>query len=449
MLRSDQFIRRNLKHYFDKIRNEKIRRLILQAFPFWIASLITGVFAVIYAKLFAYAEKGAGYLYQQAHWSFFIATPICFFVAVWLVNRFAPLARGSGIPQVITAIELATPREHNLVDKLLSIRIIVVKVISSCIMAIGGGIIGREGPTIQIAGSVFRKINNMLPEWWPRISKRNMVMTGAAAGLAAAFNTPLGGIVFAMEELSRTHISFYKTAIFSAVIIAGLTAQSMLGSYLYIGYPDLQHLSLSMVFVVVIVALLSGLFSSMMCKLLLKIFRWKMKLTSVWKKRGYLLLCAMTVGAMAYFVGQHTLNSGKDLMTQLLFTDEKQVDWYMPLLRMLGSVVSFTSGGAGGVFAPALSAGAGIGAVVAHWFHLTPQHINLMVLAGMVAFLTGVTRSPFTSAILVLEMTDGHTVIFYLMIAALAANLIAYFVDKHSLYDQLKHGYIRELQSAQ
>ena len=85
-------------------------------------------------------------------------------------------------------------------------------------MVFGGGVVGREGPTIQIAGSVFRAVNQCLPAWWPKISKRNMIMAGAA-GLAAAFNTPLGGVVFAMEEVTRTHISYFKTALFTAVII--------------------------------------------------------------------------------------------------------------------------------------------------------------------------------------------------------------------------------------
>ena len=123
----------------------------------------------------------------------------------------------------MAAIELANPKHNYKVDTLLNIRIIIVKVASSIVMALGGGIIGREGPTIQIAGSVFRKINEWLPAWWPKVSKRNMIMTGAAAGLAAAFNTPLGGIVFAVEELTKTHISYFKTALFTAVIIAGLT----------------------------------------------------------------------------------------------------------------------------------------------------------------------------------------------------------------------------------
>ncbi len=112
---------------------------------------------------------------------------------------------------------------------------------------------------------------------------------------------------------------------------------------------------------------------------------------------------------------------------------------------MIGSLVTFTSGAAGGVFAPALSTGAAIGSVISGWLDLSAANSNLLMLAGMVAFLTGVTRSPFTSAVLVLEMTDGHHIIFYLMLAALAANLVAHFIDKYSLYDHLKHQYIREL----
>jgi Chloride channel protein EriC len=110
----------------------------------------------------------------------------------------------------MAAIELANPRQHDKVDRLLNLKIIIVKVISSLVMVTGGGIVGREGPTIQIAGSVFRLVNRILPKWWPKISKQNMIMTGAASGLAAAFNTPLGGIVFAVEELTKRHISYFK-----------------------------------------------------------------------------------------------------------------------------------------------------------------------------------------------------------------------------------------------
>ena len=213
-------IRYQGKRAFDRIRNEKLKHNLLQAIPFWIASLLTGLVAVLYTRLFALAEKGTAYIIHWHLWLFFLVTPVCFLVAWWVVRQFAPFARGSGIPQVMASIELATPKYNEFVGRLLSLRIVVVKMASSLIMALGGGVIGREGPTIQIAGSIFRKVNEWLPAWWPKISKRNMIMTGAAAGLAAAFNTPLGGIVFAVEELTRTHISYFKTALFTAVIIA-------------------------------------------------------------------------------------------------------------------------------------------------------------------------------------------------------------------------------------
>src|SRR4249919_2147906 len=107
-------------------------------------------------------------------------------------------------------------------------------------------------------------------------------------------------------------------------------------------------------------------------------------------------------------------------------------------MRIAGPMLSFTAGGAGGVFAPALSAGASIGSLFSSWFHLSDTDTNLLILCGMVSFLTGVTKTPFTSAILVLEMTDRHSVIFHLMLAGLTASLAAFMIDKHSFYDHLK-----------
>lgn len=433
------------KRAFDRIRNEKLKNNLLQAVPFWIASLITGIAAVLYARLFSLAEKGTAYIIHLHGWLLFILSPVCFVLAWWLVRRFAPYSRGSGIPQVMAAIELANPKYNEKVNKLLSLRILVVKVISSLVMALGGGVIGREGPTIQVAGSIFRKINEWLPKWWPKISKRNMIMTGAAAGLAAAFNTPLGGIVFAVEELTRTHISYFKTALFTAVIIAGLTAQGLIGPYLYLGYPDVSHLAPAIFLGVVLVAIPAGIGGAGMARLMLKLFQWKATFRTTRQHVLYVAGCALLIAALAFFIDERVLGSGKELMTTSLFTADKYNSWYMPLLRFVGPLFSFTTGAAGGVFAPALASGASLGATISGWLHLSDTNTNLMVLAGMVAFLTGVTRTPFTSAILVLEMTDRHNVIFHLMLAGMVASLVAMVVDKHSFYDHLKFQYLREI----
>jgi H+/Cl- antiporter ClcA len=114
---------------------------------------------------------------------------------------------------------------------------------------------------------------------------------------------------------------------------------------------------------------------------------------------------------------------------------------------MSGSVISFVTGAAGGIFAPALSSGACIGSVLSGWMNLSDSNSNLLILSGMVGFLTGVTRTPFTSSIIVLEMTDRHNLIFYLMLAGMVAGMVSLLIDKHSLYDHLKIHYLRELES--
>ncbi|MEO8763025.1 MAG: chloride channel protein [Ginsengibacter sp.] len=438
-------LRKILKRAFDRIRNEKLKQNLLQALPFWIASLVSGLIAVFYSRIFAVLESQTFSIIHYHSWLIFILTPFCFLVAWWLVARFAPYAGGSGIPQVMAAIELANPRDDKKVTKLLSIRVFIVKIFSSFLMILGGGLVGKEGPTIQLAGTVFRKINEWLPSWWPKISRRNMIMTGAAAGLAAAFNTPLGGIVFAVEELTKTHISYFKTALFTAVIIAGLTAQGILGPYLYLGYPDVTNLSKFIFLPLILVAFITGLLGSGMSKIILWIFRWKKSFKFRYQHLLYVLFCALAISSIAYFLDPQILGSGKNIMTTTLFSNEKSVHWYTAIYRFFGTILSFTTGAAGGIFAPSLGAGAAIGSLIGGWLEVSATNANLLILCGMVGFLTGVTRTPFTSAILVLEMTDRHNVIFHLMIAGLVASMVSMVVDKHSLYDHLKVGNLQSL----
>ncbi|MBT2619226.1 MULTISPECIES: chloride channel protein [Chryseobacterium] len=441
-------VRRGLKKSFDNIRNEQLKYNLLQAIPFWVGSVITGFFAVMYAKIFAWGEGLLNIIFNWHSWMIFIIAPICFVLSWWLVKEFAPNAKGSGIPQVMAAVELANPKEHTKIRSLLSLKIIFFKIISSVILVIGGGAVGREGPTIQIAGSIFRKVNEYLPEWWPKISKKNMIMTGAAAGLAAAFNTPLGGIVFAVEELSKTHINYFKTALFTAVIIAGLTAQTLAGSYLYLGYPKTHDVSLMVMFPIVLVAGVSGILASQLSVMMLKMNDWKKKnLKTDGANVFFLVACALIIASIAYFINREILGSGKEIMERVLFTKNKHEDWYVPILRMLGPALSFTSGGAGGIFAPALSAGASIGSVISGVIHLTQNETNVVILAGMVAFLTGITRAPFTSAIIVLEMTDRHSLIFHLMLAGMVSSILSILVSRHSLYDVLKVNFLTEIRN--
>jgi H+/Cl- antiporter ClcA len=119
-------------------------------------------------------------------------------------------------------------------------------------------------------------------------------------------------------------------------------------------------------------------------------------------------------------------------MNALLFKGEKST-WDLPFLRAIGSLTFYVSGAAGGIFAPALAAGACTGSVLDSLFHTGSA--NLLILLGMAGFLTGVTRTPFTAFVLVVEMTDHHVAIFPIMLSALAAELVARPLDKESFYE--------------
>lgn len=426
---------------------DRLKTNAQQAIPFWLASLFVGLVAVGYTKLFGLAETILRSLLGWHGWLLFLITPFCFLLAWYLVRLFAPNAKGSGIPQVMAAIDLATPKHEDKVSRLLSLRIAATKVASSFVMVLGGGAIGREGPTIQIAGSIFYAIHNWIPKTWSRLSDQSFVLTGAAAGLAAAFNTPLGGVVFAVEELAKIHVRHFRTALFSAVVIAGLTAQALLGPYLYLGYPDVTGLRFSIFFGVVVTALAAGVLGSFMCKIIIRFMHWKRNFNTT-QTIVFLLASGLLIAATAYFISPVILGSGKELMNRLLFTADKATGWDTVLLRIVGPVVCFNTGAAGGVFAPSLAAGASLGGWLSSLFGVAGAGANLLALCGMVGFLTGVTRTPFTSAILVLEMTDRHNVIFHLLVAALVSNIAALLVDKHSFYEQLKGGYVKDVLSA-
>lgn len=199
-------------------------------------------------------------------------------------------------------------------------------------------------------------------------------------------------------------------------------------------------------FPIMLVAGVAGILASQLSVIMLKITDWKKrKLKTDRANVVFLVISALLIASVAYFINREILGSGKEIMERILYTDEKHEDWYVPVLRMFGPALSFTSGGAGGIFAPALTAGATVGSVISGFIDLSPNETNVVVLGGMVAFLTGITRAPFTSAIIVLEMTDRHSLIFHLMLAGMISSIASILVSRHSLYDLIKVGFLEEI----
>ena len=416
--------------------------LKIPGLPYWILAFVAGTLAVAYSVLFRWSELWVAKLASYNPYLFLIITPIGFLIAWFLVWRIAPAATGSGIPQVMAMIEDPNPKTPSVWDGILGVKTTIIKILSSFVCIFVGGAIGREGPTVQISASIFNILGHKLKRLFSDISYESLLVAGGAAGIAAAFNTPLGGIVYGIEELSRAHINRFKTALITAVIVAGITAQWLLGSYLYLGYPELGTLSYGNIPWAIAIGVLGGFAGAAFGKVLYKLLSLRRKITKPSSLAFLAIGCGLVFAILVITFDQRALGSGKELMTNMLFSPPltSLADIKLFVVRFVGPIITQVSGAAGGIFAPSLAAGASIGAVLSYF--VGNEYYNLFIILGMIAFLTGVTRAPFTSFVLVLEMTDRHSVLFLMMIAALIANVCSRIIDTESFYERVRDDFL-------
>lgn len=414
-----------------------------QRFGLLVAALTSGLAAVGYANTFRWAESKATNLYHNHPFSIWIVSPICFLLGWLAVYRFAPKSAGSGIPQVMAAIELEETQQSKHVHTLLSFRIIVWKTISSLLCVLGGGAVGREGPTLQISASLFYILGNKFRRFTQQVSFDIWILAGAAAGLAAAFNTPLGGIVYAIEELASKHFNRMKTIVLWSVVISGLVSQWLVGSYLYLGNPVVGTINFYEIPAAIVVGIVGGLIGSGFAHFLFVL----QSTYRTGKSMSYLakvtIFCSIVL-ILLRFADERALGPGNHFMSEIL-AGNNVADAKLVIIRFLSATVSYMSGCAGGIFAPTLAMGAALGSwITTFWTSLNPV---LFALLGMAAVLTGVTRAPFTSFVLILEMTDRHNAIFLMMVTSMIALLISQVFGSHSFYEKTKQSLLREFQN--
>lgn len=397
-----------------------------------------GIFSALtcsaYAKLFSSTEIFSINLFATQPVLLFIACPIGLIISFLLVRLLAPGSSGSGIPQVMACIE---PDYHHLATILLRKSVIVIKILSSILAVFVGAAIGREGPSLQISAAIAHNLGLFFKRFNIKIKPEQVLVAGAASGLAAAFNTPIGGIVYAVEELSKEHVRTFKDVLLLSVVISGLTAQLMLGNYLYLGYPTVpKDNGLYVLISIAGLSLVCGILGSLFSKTLIFLIKWRSK-KKITTQIVIIGVVGIILASFYYFTGPLSLYSGKEVINQALFSSES-IQWPLAITRFLGPLFSSMTGIAGGIFAPSLSAGSVIGGLSAELFN--PALRTIFALAGMVGFLTGVTHTPITSFILVLEMTDRHSVVLPMMIAAVFSSIGARLISNKSFYEESLDG---------
>lgn len=421
------------------IINESSKKLselkshFVRILPYWIAGALTAVIATTYAKMFALFENMSLLIFKESGYWYLLIAPVAFFLSWFTVHRYAPYANGSGIPQLMAAAEMAhSKKAEGSIGKLLGFRIIFAKILSSLVGVIGGGSIGREGPTLQISGSIFYLFNKHFPQYFEAKNRYAFLLAGSASGLASAFNTPLGGIVYVVEELAKSHLSLFRTGVIHAVIFSGLISQLLMGSYLYFGYPKTGVFEIHSLGSIIILSIFAGLVVSGFSQSLKLVVVRRETLLSFKQRAFFSVLCGILFASLAIWVSNHSLGPGKALLNQVLFSQD-HANFTDILGRFFGSLLTYSAGGAGGIFAPTLSLGGAASSFLdsAAGFKIGP----IATLVGMTAGLSALTHSPLTSFILVLEMTDRHSAIFPLMIASVIGHGISKLISKQSFYE--------------
>jgi H+/Cl- antiporter ClcA len=405
---------------------------------FWLGATAVGLTAVFYARLIDYGYNT--FLEFQTHhrWLALLLTPAVGAASVWLTRRFFRGAEGSGIPQVIATLH-TNPGASG--ARLLTFPILLGKIAVSFLAILGGFTIGREGPTVQVGAALMFNLRRLYPRSNALI-ERQLVLAGAAAGLSAAFNTPLAGIVFAIEELTRSFEARASGVLITAIIIAGVIALGLNGNYTYFGTIDIgSHFPDLLAVAVVITGIVTGIAGGVFCWLLLNTARWipaPLRRMHGEQPVAFAALCGLTIAVIGLVSGGTTFGSGYSEARGLLYGTEKLSVFY-PLLKMASMVGSYLPGIPGGIFAPSLSIGAGFGNVLHMVF--SDMQLPMLIALAMVGYLAAVTQSPITSFVIVMEMINGHALVISLMATALVSSRVSR-VFAPPLYEALSMRYM-------
>jgi len=365
-----------------------------------------------------------------------VLTPLGFIVATYAAQNWFKNSQGSGIPQTIAAHRIASISAR---EQLVSFRTALGKLLLTVWGLLCGASTGREGPTVQIGASIMF----LAGKWTPR-HQAGLIVAGAAAGVAAAFNAPLAGIMFGIEEMSRSFERHTAGLILAAVVAAGFTAIALTGNYTYFGTPS-TSVSIRDWLPILLCGMTGGILGGVFSRVLIA------RGTPIWKRRlgqssrlgrvVFVVVCALVVVACGFASHGSIYGTGYQQVRAALDGREPLSALFMPL-KFLSTAACSISGIPGGIFSPSLSIGAGLGKEVSLLFS-TADH-NMLIMVGMVAFLAGVVHAPITAFVIVMEMTNDHAMLIPLMAAALIAHGTSQLICREGVYHALAKSYLAE-----
>lgn len=396
------------------------------------AALLAGLIAIAFAIGAEVAIHAHAEFMQEWPLATLLVAPAGFAAMAWLAMRFFPGTEGSGIPQALAAAQSDDPAVR---AQLLSFRHAIAKVVLTLGGLLSGASIGREGPSVQVGASVMHMLAGRRHT---RIaSSRDLITAGSGAGVAAAFNTPLGGIMFAIEEICRRRAFHANSTTLTAVIFAGLMSLAVLGNYTYFGRTPASLSWEQALWPVLACGVAGGLLGGGFARILIASARGLPGRIGVFARSrpvSFAALCGLATGLIGLASGGLTYGTGY-AESKAALEGSAELPTFFLLAKAAVVWLAFAARIPGGIFAPALAIGAGLGADIARLLPGDPDAAVLVL--GMVAFLAAMTQAPITSFVIVMEMTANHQMLLPLMATALIANTVSKTVAPTPLYDAL------------
>ena len=397
-----------------------------------IGAIVLGLVALAFARGGDFAREMFQRIVAAAPYAPLVLTPAMFAAVVYLTRRYVPEARGSGIPQVMAAARAPEAAES---QKLVSLRAAAAKIGLTLGILLAGGSAGREGPTVQLSAAVMVAVHRIL-----RVPlSAGVYIAGGAAGVAAAFNTPLAGVAFAIEELAAAYEQRVAILVMGAVMIAGLVSLGVAGDYIYFGVMKetlpLRAVLLACPAAGIVGGAAGGLFSRLVLEFAAGARRWQRGLTA--RPVVFAALCGLVVALLGLASGGLTWGTGYNA-TKALVEGHGQPLWF-GVAKFGAALATTLSGAPGGVFAPSLAVGAGVGNLLTPLFPDDPA--GAIVLLGVTGYFVGVVRAPLTAVIIITETTASRGMILPLFFTALIAEVASTLVCRERLYHGLAKGF--------
>jgi H+/Cl- antiporter ClcA len=398
------------------------------------AALLVGVACTLFARGADMANQLTLYWFHRWSWLALLVMPLTLVCAAAVTRRWFPVAAGSGIPQAIAALDSPDLAWRH---RLLSLPAGCAKVVLVLIALVGGAAIGREGPSVHIGTALMFALARIR---WLRFERDTdgLILAGAGAGIASAFNTPLGGIVFVLEEMSRNHPFRAHSPTLVAVIGAGLASVLLVGKYAYFGVVQTtlpgNTVWLAVLLTGAVGGIAGGLFARA-CTVLQDVLPQRLRdLLHLYPLRAT-AVCGLLLAVLAMASHGTTMGTGYAVTRALI--DGNATDtglWYAPA-RMLATFLCFLTGIPGGLFAPSLAVGAGLGAALHGLLPAVP--LGSLALLAMVGYLSAVTQSPITAFVITMEMTANQELLLPMMAVSVIAFGISRTLCRTPLYDAL------------